>query len=92
MRADFPRTHQILLEQNYRSTGGILALSLAIVAQGKPMDRIATFNLISYILSDQSRISKSLHTAHPRGMLPVLQRFDNERAEGRTRTATQTLC
>ena len=32
--ADFPRTQQIYLEQNYRSTSSILAISHAIIAQG----------------------------------------------------------
>ena len=31
---DFPTTQRLLLEENYRSTGSILAASLAIVAQG----------------------------------------------------------
>ena len=31
---DFPGTQQIFLVENYRSTGSILASSLAIVAQG----------------------------------------------------------
>ncbi|CDO74962.1 hypothetical protein BN946_scf184945.g34 [Trametes cinnabarina] len=35
MQQDFPATQQIYLEQNYRSTGSILALSLAIVSQDK---------------------------------------------------------
>ncbi|KAF7976974.1 hypothetical protein HWV62_5051 [Athelia sp. TMB] len=35
MRKDFLSTEQIFLEQNYRSTGSILAASLAIVAQDK---------------------------------------------------------
>lgn len=34
MLRDFPRTQQILLEQNYRSTASILGASMAIVAQG----------------------------------------------------------
>ncbi|KAK7050941.1 ATP-dependent DNA helicase srs2 [Paramarasmius palmivorus] len=33
MRKDFPGTHQILLEQNYRSTSSILKASLSIVEQ-----------------------------------------------------------
>ncbi|KIY44056.1 P-loop containing nucleoside triphosphate hydrolase protein [Fistulina hepatica ATCC 64428] len=33
MRRDFPSTQQVLLEENYRSTGGILKASIAIVAQ-----------------------------------------------------------
>ncbi|KAI0833387.1 UvrD-helicase-domain-containing protein [Trametes gibbosa] len=33
MQRDFPATQQIYLEHNYRSTGSILALSLAIVSQ-----------------------------------------------------------
>ncbi|KAI0359957.1 UvrD/REP type DNA helicase [Trametes cingulata] len=35
MQRDFPTTQQIYLEQNYRSTGSILAVSLAIVSQDK---------------------------------------------------------
>ncbi|KJA22922.1 hypothetical protein HYPSUDRAFT_185668 [Hypholoma sublateritium FD-334 SS-4] len=35
MREDFSNTHQILLEQNYRSTAAILRASLAIVAEDK---------------------------------------------------------
>ncbi|KAH6909099.1 ATP-dependent DNA helicase pcra [Coprinopsis sp. MPI-PUGE-AT-0042] len=35
MRRDFPNTAQILLEENYRSTGAILQASLAIVSQDK---------------------------------------------------------
>lgn len=31
---DFPRTRQIFLEENYRSTGSILTACLAIVSQG----------------------------------------------------------
>ena len=31
---DFPRTQQIFLEENYRSTGSILSACLAIVSQG----------------------------------------------------------
>lgn len=34
MTADFPTTEKVLLEQNYRSTQSILAVSLAIVSQG----------------------------------------------------------
>ncbi|KAI0326647.1 UvrD-helicase-domain-containing protein [Cubamyces sp. BRFM 1775] len=33
MQRDFPTTQQLYLEQNYRSTGSILAISLAIVSQ-----------------------------------------------------------
>ncbi|KDQ15802.1 hypothetical protein BOTBODRAFT_31276 [Botryobasidium botryosum FD-172 SS1] len=35
MCRDFPGTQQIYLEENYRSTGSILAISLAIVSQDK---------------------------------------------------------
>ncbi|KZT73601.1 UvrD/REP type DNA helicase [Daedalea quercina L-15889] len=35
MQRDFPKTQQILLEQNYRSTASILRASMAIVAQDK---------------------------------------------------------
>lgn len=34
--ADFKPTEQIFLEENYRSTGRILAASLAVVKQGPP--------------------------------------------------------
>lgn len=34
MDTDFPRTQQIYLEQNYRSTSSILDISHAIIAQG----------------------------------------------------------
>lgn len=32
---DFPGTQEILLEENYRSTGAILRLSLAIISEGQ---------------------------------------------------------
>ncbi|THH15698.1 hypothetical protein EW146_g4817 [Bondarzewia mesenterica] len=35
MQRDFPATSQILLEENYRSTGSILAISSAIVSEDK---------------------------------------------------------
>ncbi|EKM83172.1 hypothetical protein AGABI1DRAFT_104902 [Agaricus bisporus var. burnettii JB137-S8] len=35
MQKDYPKTEQIFLEENYRSTGSILNASLAIVAQDK---------------------------------------------------------
>ncbi|KAI0661646.1 UvrD-helicase-domain-containing protein [Cubamyces menziesii] len=35
MQRDFPTTQQLYLEQNYRSTGSILAISVAIVSQDK---------------------------------------------------------
>ncbi|KZP25249.1 UvrD-helicase-domain-containing protein [Athelia psychrophila] len=65
MRKDFPMTEQILLEQNYRSTGSILSASLAIVAQG----------------SSLFFISSALHTAHPPGPTPVLRTFQEEAQE-----------
>ena len=34
MFPDFPGTQEILLEENYRSTGAILRLSLAIISEG----------------------------------------------------------
>ncbi|OJT03389.1 ATP-dependent DNA helicase PcrA [Trametes pubescens] len=63
MERDFPTTQQIHLEQNYRSTSSILALSMAIVSQ------------------DKGRIQKTLHTAHPKGPVPVLRIFPIEQVE-----------
>ena len=38
--ADFPDVTQIMLEQNYRSAGSILAASVAIVSRGELPGRI----------------------------------------------------
>ncbi|TFK75216.1 UvrD-helicase-domain-containing protein [Pluteus cervinus] len=64
MGKDFPDVQQVMLEENYRSTGSILAASLAIVSQ------------------DKNRIQKSLRTAHPAGITPVLLQLPTEREEG----------
>lgn len=45
---DFPGTEQILLEQNYRSTGSILAASVAIVSQGIDVSRCC-FSCIEFV-------------------------------------------
>lgn len=37
MQKHFANTVQIFLEDNYRSTGAILAASIAIVAEGEPI-------------------------------------------------------
>lgn len=35
MRVLFPATQQIFLEDNYRSTGAIIAASVAIISEGR---------------------------------------------------------
>jgi DNA helicase-2/ATP-dependent DNA helicase PcrA len=36
---DFPGTKQVVLDENYRSTGSILAASMAIVSEGSSPSR-----------------------------------------------------
>ncbi|KAG9099650.1 hypothetical protein FRC06_005057, partial [Ceratobasidium sp. 370] len=43
MRKDFPDTHTICLEENYRSTGSIVSTSLAIVSQDKQRPKKSLF-------------------------------------------------
>ncbi|KAG9121225.1 hypothetical protein FRC07_002907, partial [Ceratobasidium sp. 392] len=43
MRKDFPDTHTIYLEENYRSTGSIVSTSLAIVSQDKQRPQKSLF-------------------------------------------------
>lgn len=76
--SDFPTTHQVLLEQNYRSTASILKACLKIVAQGN--DLFPSINLFSSP-SDKTRIPKSLHTAHASGTTPNLLCLESEYAE-----------
>ncbi|KAG2340726.1 UvrD-helicase-domain-containing protein [Suillus weaverae] len=68
MQNDFPNVTRIMLEQNYRSAGSILATSLAIISQGE-------------LCRHTSRIAKTLHTSHPLGPLPMLRSFPTEHDE-----------
>ncbi|KAG2149079.1 P-loop containing nucleoside triphosphate hydrolase protein, partial [Suillus bovinus] len=68
MQNDFPNVTQIMLEQNYRSAGSILATSLAIISQGE-------------LYRHTSRIAKILHTDHQLGPLPMLCSFPTEHDE-----------
>ncbi|KAH9939503.1 UvrD-helicase-domain-containing protein [Amylocystis lapponica] len=85
MQKDFPKTKQILLEQNYRSTAAILEASIAIVDQGTriyPTISGCSLTLPSIrTCPDKTRVPKTLHTTHPPGPLPVLQAFAHEHAE-----------
>ncbi|KAI0091225.1 P-loop containing nucleoside triphosphate hydrolase protein [Irpex rosettiformis] len=79
MQRDFAGTHQIFLEQNYRSTGSILAASIEIISQG----------LVTQPLSpDKSRIQKTLHTSHDVGPKPTLRLFSTAELEA-TSTAVE---
>jgi superfamily I DNA/RNA helicase len=77
---DFPGTEQILLEENYRSTGAILKASLAIVAQG-PWIALAPTLTVLTTSADRERVQKALHTSHPLGITPVLRSFPTEHEE-----------
>ncbi|KAG2070745.1 UvrD-helicase-domain-containing protein [Suillus decipiens] len=78
MQNNFPNVAQIMLEQNYRSAGSILATSLAIISQGELCRRRKHF---TNIFTDTSRIAKTLHTDHPLGPLPMLRSFPTEHDE-----------
>ncbi|KAF9507163.1 hypothetical protein BS47DRAFT_1304360 [Hydnum rufescens UP504] len=64
MKTRLPTTVQIFLEENYRSTAGILRVCLAIISE------------------DKKRIPKTLYTSHGNGPLPILNKCEDERAEG----------
>ncbi|EGN98601.1 hypothetical protein SERLA73DRAFT_54973, partial [Serpula lacrymans var. lacrymans S7.3] len=67
MQKDFLKTVQIFLEQNYRSTGSILAASVAIISQGMSCNKL--------------RIPKKLHTSYQLGPRPMLRSFVSEHEE-----------
>lgn len=82
MRKVFPTTQQVLLEDNYRSTSSILALSLAIVAQGQFLLIVTKPAIVSHpSATDKTRVPKSLRTSHPVGPTPSLTLFRTEQAE-----------
>lgn len=73
---------QIFLEENYRSTGAILAASLAIISQG--FTRIVSccgVKADSVPHKDKLRIDKNLFTSHGLGPLPVLRECGTEYGE-----------
>lgn len=75
-------TQQIFLEDNYRSTGSILAVSVAIVAQGMHVSIILLEPCSPEASStDKSRIQKTLHAMHPQGPQPTLHCFPSDQAE-----------
>jgi superfamily I DNA/RNA helicase len=78
---DLPNTEQIMLEQNYRSTGSILSVSLAIVSQGRLFFVSLNVSLETFFISDKSRIPKTLLESHPTGPRPVLCSFSSEHEE-----------
>ncbi|KAJ9105527.1 hypothetical protein QFC21_001898 [Naganishia friedmannii] len=67
MKKDYPNTVEVHLEQNYRSTGAILAASLAIVTQGKWKKK----------QSYKKRIQKGLYTAFGSGVPVTLKQTSN---------------
>ena len=80
----FPSTQQVLLEDNYRSTSSILALSLAIVAQGQSLPIITKPGIDPFSsATDKTRVPKSLRTSHPAGPTPSLTLFRTEQTEAR---------
>ena len=79
LRQDFPNSVQIFLEENYRSTGAILASSLAIVSQGTLNGFIRIY--FSWYCEDPNRIDKNLKTTNNQGHLPVLKEFPSGPSE-----------
>ena len=77
---DFPTTQQIYLEQNYRSTGSILAASMSIISQGQHLPS-PIVRARAHFDTDLGRIPKKLHTSHPHGPTPVIRMIPNEHAE-----------
>jgi DNA helicase-2/ATP-dependent DNA helicase PcrA len=66
---DFPETAAVHLEENYRSTGAILAASLAVVSQGKRTLIVACRPIVKLTNSnlDKKRAAKGLYTSHGSG-------------------------
>lgn len=78
--ADFKGTHQVMLEENYRSTSSILQAALAVVEQGESV--IASpKRLVADRIADKDRIQKSLKTSHPPGPPVVLRKFETTQDE-----------
>jgi DNA helicase-2/ATP-dependent DNA helicase PcrA len=81
---DLPDTHTIRLEENYRSTGSILASSLAIIEQGIFLNHSLCLlpSACLAIFVDPHRPDKSLFTSRiPNGPKPVLKHFSNTAEE-----------
>lgn len=76
---DFSPSTQILLEENYRSTGAILQAALVVVQEGLPSRllsaRIQTES--SRTFADKNRIDKTLTPTHAFGISPVLRQLPN---------------
>lgn len=68
--SDFPGVSYVLLEQNYRSTGAILAASVAIVAEGA-VAFIPPFFVRLTLSPDKNRMPKTLYASHGTGPQPV---------------------
>jgi DNA helicase-2/ATP-dependent DNA helicase PcrA len=63
----------IYLEENYRSTGAILAAAHSVVTQGKSARVVARNSCAN--MADRTRIQKSLYTSHPKSTTVSLKNF-----------------
>lgn len=75
MTKDFKGVKAIHLEENYRSTGAILAASHAVVTQGELLFARPK------LTSDNKRIPKNLFTSHPQSTTVALKTFTNPTLE-----------